>query len=229
MASAVNAAVQLASSFLGGLFAAHTARLHDAQNENDAAEQALVAFDADLQQIADAYNNGQLSQADALSALSAVDQQTYQFLRAQVGKVGTAWRDDYPHCDKSCTVGCCIYNQDLHPSILNAVAAFQKGSGSFNVRKVYGSKYGLQTREAYSLTIKAPAVTVGGVLHNPAEAVTGIVDKLLGLGNAVGNSVTSGSALANNTAGVPRTSPLVWLGLAFLGVLALFGLARVTR
>ena len=136
MATAI---INVAASLTGGLLAAHTQRLHDAQNENSAGNQAVQAFDADLQQVVDAYNSGQVSQADGLAALAQIDQQIYSFLRSQVGKPGTAWRDGYTNCDKTCTVGCCIYNTSIHPSILNAERALQSGSGSFNVRKIFPS------------------------------------------------------------------------------------------
>src|SRR5277367_4095336 len=70
--------------------AQHTARLKDATNENEALDQVIPAFDADLAAIANAFNTG-TSASDCVSALQLVDTNIYTYLRSLVGKAGTAW------------------------------------------------------------------------------------------------------------------------------------------
>jgi hypothetical protein len=110
--------------------AAHTAQLQDAANENAALDQLIPAFDADLKSIAAAFNAGEADADTCISACYQVDTNAFNYLRAQVGKAGTAWggpttngigADINPTysaaCDKTCTAGCCVYLNDLRPAI----------------------------------------------------------------------------------------------------------------
>lgn len=121
--------IGLAASVIGAVLAQHTARLHDAANENAALDALIPAFDADLQEVVQAYNSGTDAQS-CINALLAVDSNAYNYLRAQVGKPGTAWggpstasigtglNPSYlATCDKMCTAGCCVYLNDLRPAI----------------------------------------------------------------------------------------------------------------
>lgn len=116
-------------------FAQHTQRLRDAKNENAALDQLIPAFDADIQVVAQAFNQG-ASPQDCINALIAIDTNAYNYLRAQLGKPntpglpGVAWggpssqsigyniNPSYPAtCNMNCTAGCCVYLNDLRPAI----------------------------------------------------------------------------------------------------------------
>jgi hypothetical protein len=182
--------------------AQHSARLAGATSENQAAEQAIPAYDADLAAINAAYNAGQISKAQAIAALEAVDGNVYKYLRAQVGKPGTAWSGGPPNysfvsaqplfaafggvpCTKACTVGCCIYYNDLHLGVLYCIAILSGWPGvdaftttatnwNCNIPEIYGDKYGFTTRPSYTLYwLKNPPV-------GNAAQVSATVDALLG-------------------------------------------------
>lgn len=146
-AAAAPLAIKTLGAIAGALLAQHTLRLHDAANENAALDALIPAFDADLQQIAQAFNSGTDAKT-CIEALYAVDSNAYNYLRAQVGKPGTAWggpstgaiglniNPSYPAaCDKSCTAGCCVYLNDLRPAIFGrsgvgtAYGPYQTSSG----------------------------------------------------------------------------------------------------
>jgi hypothetical protein len=108
----------------------HSARLADAKAENVAMQPAVEAFDADLQAIAAAYVQGQITAAQAAQAIATLDANLYANLHSLVGKPGTAWnvpqqtmdQDLGATCNTACTVSCCVYNNDLHSPL---VAAYQ--------------------------------------------------------------------------------------------------------
>jgi hypothetical protein len=125
----------------------HTARMQDAASENQALDNLIPSFDADLKAIADAYNQG-VDPNVCLDALYAVDTNAYNYLRKQVGKAGTAWggpstttlgtavNPSYSAtCNKGCTAGCCVYLNNLRPAIFGrsglggAYAPFQTSPG----------------------------------------------------------------------------------------------------
>jgi hypothetical protein len=154
------------------VLAQHTARLKGATNENQAADQVIPAFDADLAQIVSAYNAGQITAAQAIAGAQQVDAQVKAYLKAQVGAPGTAWSEygAMGPCNKNCTVGCCIYWNDLHPAIVGAptfangtvglIPVLQAGSGLVYVPEVYppsNTAYGNYQRAAYSLSVIKPA------------------------------------------------------------------------
>lgn len=135
------------SAIAGALLAQHTKRLQDAASENQALDNLIPAFDADLQAVAQAFNSGTDPQS-CISALIAIDTNAYNYLRAQVGKAGTAWggpsttslgtaiNPSYSAtCNKACTAGCCVYLNDLRPAIFgrsglgSAYAPFQTSAG----------------------------------------------------------------------------------------------------
>lgn len=128
MAAFVPLAISV-TKLISAELAQHTLRLRDAANENAALDALIPAFDADLQQIAQAYNSGTDPQT-CIAALLAVDTNAYNYLQAQVGKSGTAWggpssaqigsgvNPSYSAaCGKTCTAGCCVYLNDLRPAI----------------------------------------------------------------------------------------------------------------
>jgi hypothetical protein len=174
------------------LLAQHTARLKDAKDENNAVNQIIPAFDADVTQIAAAYNTGTHSLDECVAAVEAVDAQILAYLQTQVGKPGTAW-DGSGKCGKQCTVGCCVYYNNLHSALYgpqgqpyngNLAAAngangfipvMLAGGGVVVIPKVYSSKYGLQARSGYTITLKQAPLVEGALdsLESALATLTG--------------------------------------------------------
>ncbi len=174
--SGAGVAIQIGQSVLGivgGLLAQHTARLHGAQDENQAVAQTVPAWDADLAEIVSAYDSGEADQAHALDALNTVDQQIYGYLRSLVGKPGTSWIPGGTSCGKKCTVGCCIYYSFLRPDIIVLEKIFQQGNGTWNASPIPSNKYGFPGRPSYRLDVIKPSAEV--------SAVKGIESSLSGL------------------------------------------------
>ena len=119
-AAGIGAGLGIASA----LFQAHTARLQNATNENQAADILIPAFDADIRAVGANYESGAWSVAQCVAILQQIDANVYNYLRKQVGKTGTAWTIPANNgesagipCNKACTVGCCLYYNDLRPAI----------------------------------------------------------------------------------------------------------------
>jgi hypothetical protein len=154
----------------------HSARLKGAQNENAAADQAIPAFDADLQSIVAAYEAGTITQTQAISALLSVDANIKAYLKSHVGPAGTAW-DGSGFCTKTCTVGCCIFYNNLHPAIVGPDPAVQGGrvmdgalglvpliasgkAGTVYIPQVFppsNKAYGNYARAGYTISITPPS------------------------------------------------------------------------
>lgn len=155
----------------------HTARLKGAKNENAALNPVVVAFDADVAAIRDAYNNGGADAATCIAACAAVDANIQANLKSHVGAPGTAWSTAVGmqgKCNKLCTAGCCVYYGDLGPVLSMMVTAMggaplvplwgrndpryhaTANGATINVPEVIGSKYGATDRPGYTLTITAP-------------------------------------------------------------------------
>ena len=186
----------------------HSARLKGAKNENEAAASAVTAFDDDIAAINQAYNNGDCDAPTAVQALNALSQNIYTYLYSLVGAAGTKWTANQT-CNKSCTVSCCLYYDDLLPSINNAIAAVQTSGGATSqVLEVYGDKYGLQTRPGYTLTWHQTPV------NDVKSALLATIDELTGK-----SELPNVSAPATATAINPL---LLFVGLIFVGVAVLF-------
>ena len=113
----------------------HSARLKGATAENTAADEVVPAFDADIQATNAAYLAGEITIAQAESALVAILANCFNSLQALVGKPGTAWSGSASSasagqvpCNKACTVSCCIYWNDLFCAIYGC-AQFGSGKG----------------------------------------------------------------------------------------------------
>lgn len=165
IAAGVGIIVGIATSLLQ----AHEARLHGATNENKAVDTYIPVFDSFVSQLVQAYNSGQCTAQEAATAAQQFDRYIYNAFRSLVGPPGTAWNDQIGmsgQCNKSCTVGCCVYFGDLGPVLNNIsfVLGFPTGkwgqgdpriSGrTVTVPKVYPSKYSTYTRPLYTVTLK---------------------------------------------------------------------------
>lgn len=168
----IGAAVGAAQSLITQLLGQHAARLKGATNENNAALQIVPTFDSFVQTMVQYINTGLVPKAQAAQALASFDQQIYQQLRSLVGAPGTAWSDSMGmagRCDKTCTVGCCLYYSDLGPPLSLLRLALGDSSGAWGagdprisadyrtitVPKVYPGKYSSYSRPLYTVTINA--------------------------------------------------------------------------
>jgi len=164
----IGAAIAVVASVATALLKAHQARMQGAKNENQAVDQYVPIFDSFVQQLVIAYNKKQCTAAEAATAAQQMDQFIYQKFRSFVGQPGTAWSDSIGmagQCNKSCTVGCCVYFGDLGPVLNNMsfVLGFPTskwGRGdprisgrTITVPKVYPSKYSSYTRPLYTITL----------------------------------------------------------------------------
>jgi hypothetical protein len=170
LASAIPFIGTAISSIVGGLLAAHQARLQGATTENQQVAKAVPSFYQTAIAIVNAWNAGRISRADAINGWQQLDQATYTALRQFVGKPGTAWNSSASGvCDKTCTVGCCIYNTWLHPDIVGTsgrrgVAAILAGGPSSPIwsggKKGFGgiptNKYNFPGYPSVTVTLRAP-------------------------------------------------------------------------
>lgn len=219
-------ASQLLGAGLGiitSLLGAHVARLRGAKNENAAIPAAYQSLDADLAQIQSDYNNGNQDAASIVNALQAMNGQIYQYLHSLVGAPGTAWTyNGAPGsalCDKGCTAACCVYNQDIAPSISNVIAAIQQaessGSGVAKVRTISTSKYATwPSRPGYSLQFTKPPFEEAAL-----SSVMGTFSGFFG-----------GSTNSSNLNPAPPQSGLKKLAIgAVLFLAAIVGIKAVTK
>jgi len=228
----------------------HTARLKNATAENTAMDAVIAPFDADIAAIVTAHNNGSASAATCIQACLIVDQNIFQYLYslAQTGKPGVAWsgptttsigtanRPVYSaDCNKQCTASCCVYLNDLRPSIfgraglgnayqpyqtngviIGLIELIQKGNGTLKAIPVAppsNPKYGTYTRAAYTLQIKAPpvqaliATTVAEMTGGGSIALPdGTVVKAAGAGTAGAALAAMGSSTGGGSASTTQTA-----------------------
>jgi hypothetical protein len=189
--------VSAVTKIAGALFAAHTARLAAAKNENAAVAQIIAPFDADVQSLAQLWNSGQVTPSQFISYCQQVDQATYNYMRNLVSKSGTAWSDTNGmagKCDKTCTAACCVYFGDLGPVLSGMIVAAggqgkwgpndprisqQAGGFVITVPEVFASKYGGIDRKGYTITM----VNLAQKPANPTSyAQTGLPQKTVPLG-----------------------------------------------
>ena len=162
----VGAAIAAAVAIGTALLAAHKARLTGATNENQAVDQWVPVFDSFVSQAVGAYNAKQISASTCANICQQFDQFLYSKLRSFVGQPGTQWSDSVGkagQCNSSCTVGCCVYWQDLSVVLndISYVLGFPTGKWgagdpringrTITVPKVYPSKYSSYTRALYTI------------------------------------------------------------------------------
>ena len=201
LAGPIGAGVGVLVGVIAGLFAAHDARKKGAQNENQAVNAFLPAFDGSMQAIFQAANSGSISATDAISACQQVLQQWWASMAPWQTGPGTgdashggancaalaAAQAKKNQCNKSCTAGCCVGCMDLYPGVMNAIAVFQAGGGTANFPQVFGSSYGASGRAGYSLTYTPPANTTNSVaaaLGVSGSTVAGIPTWMIALAGA---------------------------------------------
>ena len=179
----------------------HSVRLKDATNENSAATQAIPAFTKDVQETVAALNAGSIDASEAISHIQQQQQAIYTYLRKQVGPPGTAWLEGAAPwtCDKTCTVGCCLYYSFVNVVAGRLVALLQAGKypASFNLPTTYKSKYGYPGSQQMTLTVNPPKVSpvvslLGGSNSVPAS-ISGL-EKSVGLSGVSPTNLLLGAA-----------------------------------
>lgn len=150
----------------GALLAAHTQRMQDAKSENQAVATAIPNWQKDFVTIARA---GNFSRAYRIAQCDLLNQQTQAYLQKQVGRPGTAWNgspsgcpgSDVPRtengahpCDKTCTVGCCIYYNFLEPAVDCLKKRIAKGGNqAAGCATIPGNKYGFPVFPSFTVAI----------------------------------------------------------------------------
>ena len=214
-----------------GLLQGHEVRAKDATNENAAAGNAVKSYDQNLAYMVSQVNKGTVDPGTAAQYWEKFDAYIEAYLQKQVGSPGTSWSGS-GHCDKACTVGCCIYYNDLNPGTRNVVAALQQvaqsgGSADAVIPKVYGSKYGLQARESYTVTFTPAKIqSISGAASTITTAVTRPLQgalSALGLGGSSPVVTPGGELVPGRT-----QSGGHWLLIAF-AALAVVAIAIVAR
>jgi hypothetical protein len=160
-----------------GQLLGHSVRLKDATNENSAATSAIPAFTQDVQEVVAAFNKGTLDAAEATSFLQQQQQAVYTFLKKQVGPAGTAWKEGGGSCDKTCTVGCCLYYTFVNVVANRFYSILQAASypATLKLPQTFSSKYGYPGSPSLSLTINPPTINPLVSLLGGTESVPGSV------------------------------------------------------
>jgi hypothetical protein len=155
---------------LGALFAAHEARVKGATTENEVLNSLIPTMQTAIENIFQAANSGQVTAAQAVAAVQAVQQQYWEEV-AQVetgpGQAGgpnkcvaqTPTPNAGTTCDSSCTASCCVGCNEINEWCYNAIQAFQSGGGSGPLpwQSISGNKYGLSNFSPPSGTTYTPS------------------------------------------------------------------------
>jgi hypothetical protein len=182
-----------------------------------------------LTAIFQAANSGQITGAQAITALQGIMPSYWQSVAQYQTLPGTADASKHgancgtyipgqttacsptggPQCDKSCTALCCVGCRDLMPTVQYAIYLFGLPSGgALNVCTVYSSKYGANQRNSYTLTYTPP-------VSSATPTTPGIVGGSSGAG-ATAVSLANPAAIADSTvAGIPLWMLAVGLGAAW--------------
>lgn len=189
--------VALLASVIAGLWAKHDARVKGAKAENQAINSAVSTFDQTLKAVFAAANSSDATQnitaAQAISALPGLLQTFFQKMAPFTSAPGAA---DASHggancgtvnmaapctgmvgghaCNKDCTATCCVGCQDLAPTIAAALQVFQNGGGTITACTVYGSKYGANQRNGYTLTYTPPTITASATASGVESSISSV-------------------------------------------------------
>ena len=204
-AGPIGAGVGVLVGIIAGLWAAHSARVKGATQENQAINSAVSTWDAGMRAIFQAANSSDPSiNVPGPTAANQVQQLWGQFWAmmspymhapgtsdasgggmncgsTQLNPAGPCMGTPGGHkCDNSCTATCCVGCQDLYPSMLQAVQVLNSPTGgTVQVCAVSRSKYGASGRQAYTLTFTPPQIS-------PVSGITGGLSNLFGGGGATG-------------------------------------------
>jgi hypothetical protein len=190
--AAIGAGVGLVAALVGGLLAGHELRKKQAKNENQAVNSGIASFDNDLKTIQQALQSGKINSSDALTAVEQTAIPGYWTIVApqlqpgrngcQNGNACYVYNPAINQCKGNIGAGCCVACSNLVPSIEGpngVLAAIQGQSGSSKgphvaeIPIIGGSKYGTQTRGAYTLDFTPPATAAGSVTAALSSLSTG--------------------------------------------------------
>jgi hypothetical protein len=144
------------------LWSKHEARIKGAKTENAAATHLAAAYKETIQGIFAAYNSGQLTKDQAVAELVQTRSLIMQSMTAinhmpgvnwsgNKGMIGSSTQKYFQvTCDKHCTVGCCIYNGVIGPTLNNAIAMFRGQPASVNKQGTGGGNASMKVVKSYA-------------------------------------------------------------------------------
>lgn len=170
-------AIPIAGAVIGaiiGVFAQQSAkRAAEARDENSAVAAAVPQWDQWIQQIVQAYNAGQITDADCETGFQAAMNAYWQICQPHVqpGRDGcfpngVFWTEaqaaqNKAGCSGNIGAACCVAYADFWPSIDNMRTAVRLNWNSgkptpAQILQVFPSKYGGIARPAYTVTFARP-------------------------------------------------------------------------
>jgi hypothetical protein len=228
-------AIKSITGIFSKIFGGMALRAKQAQNENQALQQVVQGFDQAILQLQQQYNSGQLTQQQALAEIYSADQWVWQSITPAIQpnrngcesgqncppQVTPGYIKCGPAQGGSITIGasCCVGCGPIKTAIENIIAVIEAGGGVAVIPAIGGDKYGLQTRQKYSLTFKAPAFS------SITQEVSATVSSLTGMGLYETNGVVQSgySSLGGGVGG----SNILFFG--FLGIILLLVVLLVSR
>lgn len=174
---AATAGVGAVVGIFAALWSAHEKRIAQAKNENAAVNVGVQGFDQDIRLVNAQYNAGQIDAQTAIRALQQILAQFWALTTPQIqpgrdgcsggqacGTMQQVLASGKQPCSGSIGAACCVGCAPLYyslyaigneagvnPSGAGAVTVLQHGGGTSVVKTVYGNKYGVVTRNGYSL------------------------------------------------------------------------------
>jgi hypothetical protein len=222
IAGPVGAGVGVVVGIILALWAAHSARVKGATEENQIVQSAVSTVSSALQAIFQAANAGSITGAQGASLAQQLLGQYWSAVAQVRGLPGVADASNGgmscgtppafglntpntgnpctgmlggPPCNKSCTAGCCVGCQDLVPTIDQAVAVLSSPTGgTMMFCPVSSSSFGLSATGSYQLTYTPP---------KSLASAAGVADAV---------SSATGISSASTIAGIPTW--LIALGVA---------------
>jgi hypothetical protein len=234
--------IQLGIGIVSKIFGGMALRAKQASTESAALQQIVQGFDQAVAQIMQAVNTGQVSPAGAAQEISSVWNWYWQAItpRIQPNRNGCSSGSNCPgdarsyqssngapagYCTGTIGASCCLGCGPIRLSIDNIVDALNKGGGTATIAKVWGDRYGLQTREAYTVTFNPPSLSSGNI----PGVLESIISKILPNGNPSnqiqGMTTASGAQLIPSSQQVGTlpsfgtSSGILLLGFGFLALL----------
>ena len=182
----VGSAVSVIGGLVMGLLANHDRRVKEAKEENAALNMAVAAFKSDTATIFTALNNGDITEAVAVSSVVTVRNWFWQYMKQYVqpkcindrsqcksttakAPNGTAGPKQPNPCSGSCCATCCIACNFLEPAWNDMISVINKHGGSVSWFAAGGNKYGFTGLPAGNAKyVKPKHVTEAEVTINAA-------------------------------------------------------------
>lgn len=240
------AAVQLGSSVITSIFNGMALRAKQAANENQALQQIVQGFDQGIAQAVQLVNSGAISTDQARQELASMWAWYWQAMtpRIQPNRNGCSSGSNCPgdarsyrtsngvpagYCAGTIGATCCLGCGPIRLSLADLDDALAAGGGTAQIAKVWGDKYGLQTREAYTVTFNPPTNSVDSVLNQLTTLLpNGGQQQVLSATTSTGAVIpTALSGSISQNLVNPQNSNLILVGgAAFLALLAVLVIRR---